>query len=47
MGQRGRQAVEEHFNWANEEETLLSFYLWILHDRTTETDCNANGYSRA
>ena len=47
MGQRGRQAVEEHFNWANEEETLLSFYLCILHDRTTETDCSANSYSRA
>jgi glycosyltransferase involved in cell wall biosynthesis len=47
MGQRGRQAVEEHFNWANEEQTLLSFYLWLLRDRATETDCNANGYSSA
>jgi glycosyltransferase involved in cell wall biosynthesis len=30
MGQRGRKAVEERFNWANEERTLLSFYLSLL-----------------
>jgi hypothetical protein len=30
MGQRGRKAVEAHFNWANEEQTLLSFYSTLL-----------------
>lgn len=30
MGQRGRKAVEERFNWANEERTLLSFYSSLL-----------------
>jgi glycosyltransferase involved in cell wall biosynthesis len=30
MGQRGRKAVERHFNWANEEKTLLSFYASLL-----------------
>lgn len=30
MGQRGRKAVEAHFNWANEEQTLLSFYSSLL-----------------
>jgi hypothetical protein len=26
MGDRGRQAVEEHFNWSHEENKLLAFY---------------------
>ena len=26
MGQRGRQAVQEQYNWANEEKKLLRFY---------------------
>lgn len=26
MGDRGRQAVEEHFNWSREENKLLAFY---------------------
>ena len=30
MGKRGRKAVEAHFNWANEEQTLLSFYSSLL-----------------
>jgi glycosyltransferase involved in cell wall biosynthesis len=30
MGRRGRKAVEERFNWANEERTLLSFYSTLL-----------------
>jgi glycosyltransferase involved in cell wall biosynthesis len=30
MGQRGRRAVETQFNWANEEQTLLSFYSSLL-----------------
>jgi glycosyltransferase involved in cell wall biosynthesis len=44
MGQRGRRAVEEHFNWANEEQTLLSFYLQLLSNHTTKAKCNANGF---
>jgi glycosyltransferase involved in cell wall biosynthesis len=35
MGQRGRKAVEEHFNWENEAQTLLSFYSSLLCERTT------------
>jgi glycosyltransferase involved in cell wall biosynthesis len=30
MGRRGRKAVEERLNWANEERTLLSFYSSLL-----------------
>jgi glycosyltransferase involved in cell wall biosynthesis len=30
MGLRGRKAVEAHFNWANEERKLLSFYSSLL-----------------
>jgi glycosyltransferase involved in cell wall biosynthesis len=30
MGRRGRKAVEERFNWTNEERTLLSFYAALL-----------------
>lgn len=26
MGDRGRQAVKEHYNWTNEEKILLSYY---------------------
>lgn len=33
MGQRGRKAVERHFNWANEEQKLLSFYSSLLLPR--------------
>ncbi|WP_165419854.1 glycosyltransferase [Edaphobacter modestus] len=33
MGQRGRRAVEKRFNWANEEQTLLSFYSSLLPNR--------------
>jgi glycosyltransferase involved in cell wall biosynthesis len=33
MGQRGRRAAEKQFNWANEEQTLLSFYSSLLPDR--------------
>ena len=33
MGQRGRKAVERHFNWANEEKTLLAFYASLLTER--------------
>ena len=32
MGQRGRKAVTQWFNWANEEEKLLSFYSLLLAD---------------
>jgi glycosyltransferase involved in cell wall biosynthesis len=35
MGQRGRQAAERHFNWANEEQILLSFYSSLLPSRAT------------
>ena len=34
MGRRGRKAVEERLNWANEEKTLLSFYSSLLLGRT-------------
>jgi glycosyltransferase involved in cell wall biosynthesis len=34
MGMRGRQAVEQHFNWAMEEQQLLSFYASLLPDRS-------------
>jgi glycosyltransferase involved in cell wall biosynthesis len=47
MGEQGRRAVQEHFNWANEEQTLLSFYSWLLSDRTVKTTYNANDYSSA
>lgn len=30
MGQRGRRAIEGRFNWANEEQMLLSFYASLL-----------------
>jgi hypothetical protein len=30
MGWRGRKAVEERLNWANEERNLLSFYSSLL-----------------
>lgn len=30
MGRRGRRAVEERLNWANEERNLLSFYSSLL-----------------
>jgi glycosyltransferase involved in cell wall biosynthesis len=30
MGKRGRKAVEERFNWSNEEQVLLSFYAALL-----------------
>jgi glycosyltransferase involved in cell wall biosynthesis len=30
MGMRGRKAVERHFNWAIEEQALLSFYVSLL-----------------
>jgi glycosyltransferase involved in cell wall biosynthesis len=33
MGRRGRRAVEERYNWANEEQILLSFYSSLLPDR--------------
>jgi glycosyltransferase involved in cell wall biosynthesis len=33
MGQRGRKAAERHFSWANEEQTLLSFYSSLLPAR--------------
>jgi glycosyltransferase involved in cell wall biosynthesis len=33
MGQRGRNAAERHFNWANEEQVLLSFYSSLLPSR--------------
>jgi glycosyltransferase involved in cell wall biosynthesis len=33
MGQRGRKAAEEHFNWTNEEQVLLSFYSSLLPSR--------------
>jgi hypothetical protein len=33
MGQRGRKAAEGHFNWATQEQTLLSFYAALLTER--------------
>jgi glycosyltransferase involved in cell wall biosynthesis len=30
MGQRGRRAIEKRYSWANEEQTLLSFYSSLL-----------------
>lgn len=33
MGQRARRAAEAQFNWANEEQTLLSFYAAMLTER--------------
>jgi glycosyltransferase involved in cell wall biosynthesis len=30
MGRNGRAAVEQHFNWANEERKLLQLYEDIL-----------------
>lgn len=30
MGKRGRQAVEQHYNWEQEAETLLDFYQKVL-----------------
>jgi glycosyltransferase involved in cell wall biosynthesis len=33
MGQRGRRAAEEQFNWVNEEQVLLSFYSSLLTSR--------------
>ncbi|MDG4867878.1 glycosyltransferase family 4 protein [Guyparkeria sp. 1SP6A2] len=30
MGQRGRKAVEEKYNWENEAETLVNFYKQLL-----------------
>ncbi len=33
MGRRGLQAVREHYNWANEEKSLLEIYGRLLsHD---------------
>ncbi|GAB3708026.1 glycosyltransferase family 4 protein [Spirosoma flavus] len=31
MGERGRQAVEEHYNWRTEAEKLILFYKQILY----------------
>nr|WP_297705281.1 glycosyltransferase [uncultured Butyrivibrio sp.] len=31
MGKNGRKAVEERFNWKNEEKKLLNLYMRILH----------------
>jgi glycosyltransferase involved in cell wall biosynthesis len=31
MGRRGRQAVEEQFNWSHEEYKLLAFYGSMTH----------------
>jgi len=33
MGRRGRQAVEEQFNWTREECKLLAFYGSLTHLR--------------
>jgi len=33
MGQRGREAVERCFNWANEERALITFYSSLLAAR--------------
>jgi glycosyltransferase involved in cell wall biosynthesis len=33
MGMRGRRAVERHFNWEMEEQSLLSFYASLLPHR--------------
>jgi glycosyltransferase involved in cell wall biosynthesis len=33
MGMRGRSAVERHFNWEMEEQSLLSFYASLLPHR--------------
>ena len=33
MGERGRQAVAERYNWANEEQKLLGFYEEIMAAR--------------
>jgi glycosyltransferase involved in cell wall biosynthesis len=34
MGMRGRKAVERHWNWEIEEQSLLSFYTSLLPGRT-------------
>lgn len=41
MGENGRRAVEERYNWANEEKTLLSFYEKILYDKYKYMDINS------
>ncbi len=33
MGQSGRKAVEERYNWKNEEKKLLAFYHDLLHSK--------------
>ena len=35
MGQRGRRAVEQFYNWTTEANKLLSFYERILYDHAT------------
>jgi len=34
MGERGRKAAEERFNWVNEEQALLTFYASLLPEST-------------
>jgi glycosyltransferase involved in cell wall biosynthesis len=40
MGRRGRQAVEEQFNWGHEEGKLLAFYGSMTHRRHNAGDAN-------
>jgi glycosyltransferase involved in cell wall biosynthesis len=40
MGENGRRAVLEKYNWKNEEEKLLNFYDKILEELSNENFCN-------
>lgn len=42
MGERGRRAVEEQYNWHRESETLVSFYRTRLLPRTTNPTMTAS-----
>jgi glycosyltransferase involved in cell wall biosynthesis len=47
MGERGRRAIKEHFNWANEEQTLLSFYSCLLKGYAARAGYKVSDYSSA
>lgn len=47
MGERGRRAIKEHFNWANEEQTLLSFYSCLLKGYAARARYKVSDYSSA
>lgn len=41
MGQNGRRAVEHHYNWDKESETLLAFYARVLGSRPSDAPASA------